>query len=374
MLKKQIGELPIPYVYTEGSNEERGYQHGSECAELIKTNINICKDMCCFLRETRWKIILQDVRRFINPIKKYDKGLFEEMEGIAEGAGVSLEEILLLNVRSEVMHPVWMKASITEGCTSFVITPTLTKNGKVFAAQTWDWINLAKECLIVLHSKDLSGHQFITVTEAGIIANIGCNSNKLGVILNYLSVFDINPKGVPYHILLRRALDSTNIVEAQRNLLRSPLAFAINVMLADGDGKSIGYELTAGGVDFYLEKPGYLVHTNHILSDKLMVREVNKHLFPDSETRYRIADAFLHSSEAVQIEDIIRLFSTHVDSEYNICHHLEEDHNYKYGIATLFTVIMELTEMRMYLSLGTPCDSEFYELDLNRIFNGHQEE
>ena len=189
---------------------------------------------------------------------------------------------------------------------------------------------------------------------------------------NYLSVFDINTKGAPYHILLRRAIDSTDIVEAQRNLLRSPLAFAINVMLANGHGKSIGYELTAGGVDFYLEKQGYLLHTNHILSDKLKVREVNKNLFPDSETQYTIANSFLNSLEDVQIEDIIQLFTTHVDSEYNICHHLE-DINYKYGISTLFTVIMELKEMRMYLSLGTPCNSEFFELDLNRVFNERQE-
>ncbi|MHB8170250.1 MAG: carcinine hydrolase/isopenicillin-N N-acyltransferase family protein [Thermincolia bacterium] len=107
-------------------------------------------------------------------------------------------------------------------------------------------------------------------------------------------------------------------------------------------------------------------------SDKLKIREVNKNLFPDSETRYKIANSFLNSLEDVQIEDIIQLFTTHVDSEYNICHHLE-DINYKYGIATLFTVIMELKEMKMYLSLGTPCDSEFFELDLNRVFNERQE-
>jgi len=61
-------------------------------------------------------------------LKRYDRAIWNEIEGIAEGANISTEEIVFLNVRIEMMSPFFSKKYVAEGCTSFY----LNKKGHCF--------------------------------------------------------------------------------------------------------------------------------------------------------------------------------------------------------------------------------------------------
>ena len=56
----------------------------------------------------------------------------EEMEGVAEGAGVDFGSILALNVRTEIAYGL---AKDADGCTAF---SWKTEDGASFLAQNWD--------------------------------------------------------------------------------------------------------------------------------------------------------------------------------------------------------------------------------------------
>lgn len=70
------------------------------------------------------------------PIKKYDAGIYEEIEGIAEGSGSKLEEILALNTRYELLFSQVKFAP--DGCTALAALPDATTTGNTLLAKNWD--------------------------------------------------------------------------------------------------------------------------------------------------------------------------------------------------------------------------------------------
>ncbi|BCJ94157.1 peptidase C45 [Anaerocolumna cellulosilytica] len=357
-------ESKIPYIKVVGSYKERGFSHGSQCAEMIKKNIELCKSLCCILRKSSWEMLLRDTKRFVKSIRKYDLDLYIEMEAIAAGAGVTTEEIIFLNVHTELLNPIWNKASVNEGCTSIYVGRKRTAGNKIYLAQTWDWIHDFKEVLIILHSDDQEGHQFITITEAGIIGNMGINNKGIVVLLNFLPINELNVDGVPYHLLLRRVLESKTVLDAQCNVIRSPIAFALNIIVADSSDEVIDIELTAKGIDLHFPENDRLVHTNHLLSRRLKVRE-GKSTFESSVMRLETAIETLDEAEIIGIDHIKQLYSVHKKKAHEICSHLVGD----IRSCTLFTVIFEQMEQELYISFGLPCENEFVKYDLKQLFN-----
>jgi isopenicillin-N N-acyltransferase-like protein len=61
-------------------------------------------------------------------LESHNPELLLEMQGIADGAGCSLESILLINARSELMDS-------TDECTALAAGPEVTDNGQVLLAQ-----------------------------------------------------------------------------------------------------------------------------------------------------------------------------------------------------------------------------------------------
>ncbi|WP_155830545.1 C45 family autoproteolytic acyltransferase/hydolase [Butyrivibrio sp. NC3005] len=141
----------IKTVKVKGNSYSRGYEYGEICKKEIKENIRQCIELCRSYRKINKETLFDNADKFIPALKKYDKSLLEEIQGIANGAGVSLKEIVLLNVKSELMNQLWGINSLHEGCSTFSIK---TDNGKrTFLAQTWDWIKDASERMIILVEK-----------------------------------------------------------------------------------------------------------------------------------------------------------------------------------------------------------------------------
>lgn len=361
-------ELPLPIISVCGSSEERGYQYGSQVKHIITESIHTYKKIAASLRPDHidWAEMKAEARDLIAPIKRYDRELFLELQGIARGSGVPLEDIVFLNARSEIMNPAWAGHMLSEGCTSFIAQPSATKYHEYFIGQTYDWYPACKELLVMLHSRDEKGLEFVTVTEAGMVCKIGCNNYGIANTLNYLNNFEVNRSGALYNILLRRILDSHDFYQAQRNIMRSPIAFGLNTLFADRKGPAIDYELTANGIDFFQPVNGLLIHTNHYLSDKLSVRTFNKGLYPNSLNRYKTAERML-DGKLIELDDILRTVSFHheSDTDSTLCRHACDNAD---NIESIFTMVVELIGMKLYLCIGTPCDHAFYGIALDRLF------
>jgi isopenicillin-N N-acyltransferase-like protein len=136
-------------------------------------------------------------------IKTHTPGLLLEMQGIADGAGCDLSNILLVNARSELM-------SRADECTALAATSGATSQGQVLLGQNWDWYTSIEDEPILLRIRQPNKPEILTLAEAGQVAKIGLNSAGLGVCLHdpgFISTQDVSgcrpalPRGVPVHRL-----------------------------------------------------------------------------------------------------------------------------------------------------------------------------
>ena len=119
MLNKNL----FPTIIASGTPYEIGFAHGEGAKDIIKYSIDTYKAMFWDYSGISWEKACEYARTFIPAINEYDADLMEEMRGVAEGSGYSLDDILALNVRSEiVLQGSQVDEALTDGCTSFVFT------------------------------------------------------------------------------------------------------------------------------------------------------------------------------------------------------------------------------------------------------------
>ena len=356
----------IKKVYVSGNSQERGYQYGVQCRELIGKSIDTYFRLAS---EQRRGVSMDQLRSEFVPllesIKKYDKKYYLEIQAIAQGSGFQLNDIGIINCRAEIINPIWKYAKHSEGCTSFYIGKTRTCNQHAYLGQTWDWSGICENLLVMVHSKDEGGHQFFSITEAGSMAKIGVNNKGIANLLNYLHNIDGNASGTPYNILLHRIIDSEDFVDAQRNIMRSPIAYGLNTFIADRFGSVVDYELTPNGIDFFHPQDDLLIHTNHYISEKLLIRTYRKDILKNSYARYQTASEVLGCGLLSHI-DILSFFSQHdtVVPERSICRHSDIEIETR----TLFCILVDLTEFSFYYCIGNPCQHSFQRVNLMQLF------
>src|SRR5699024_1568647 len=158
-----------------------------------------------------WKEARERALLHVDAIEKYDADMIEEMEGLAEGAGVEFEDILALNARSEIALGDYGGKGFSDGCTAMATFQPVSSD--VIIGQNWDWQGKQKESLLLLEMEQRDKPTVTMVTEGGIIGKIGFNSEGLGLCFNAL-LTDKKSNDVPIHLGLRGVLNSYHLPEA----------------------------------------------------------------------------------------------------------------------------------------------------------------
>ncbi|KAF3387899.1 hypothetical protein DPV78_012334 [Talaromyces pinophilus] len=203
-------DIPVHYqhVVVSGTPWERGTSHGTQARSKIQTNVNRYKTSS-FLppREDCVRYINESYLPAIQAL--FPDGL-EEMKGIASGALVELQDVLLLNARYDLARLTGHKVG---ECTS---VSYLGPDGSAIVAQNWDmsaWLH-DLDTIIILESHmnptdepdsaTSSGpRRIIALTEAGQLARSGMNSRGLGLCANSLWTSE---DGIPFRPCLPHSL------------------------------------------------------------------------------------------------------------------------------------------------------------------------
>jgi len=296
----------------------------------------------------------------------------EEICGIAEGSGFLTEEILALNVRSEiVMQGNQVNMTLDGGCTSCAIMPYKTQSGETWLAQNWDWKEAAHGTLILLEIKQQNKPQIIMITEAGIVGKIGFNSAGIGVGLNALGS-DKGWKGetLPLHIALRGALNSYKLSDAIGRAGCLPLACCANFLMGASEGQVVSVELGPGEIDvIYPEHDkGYITHANHFYGPRTThIRDTGRIGLPDSYLRLgRINDLLAEcGNRKINLDDIKRILKDHMGYPDSICRHNDCLDQEGMRLQTNFSVIMNLSQKEMLYACGSPCSHKFFSYKMD---------
>jgi len=358
----------IKKLILQGSAKEIGRQHGSQASDQVMQSLETYEKLFYGYKKLTWKQAREVALQHVNAIEKLDHQLIEEMEGVAEGAGVDFEDILALNARSEIALADYHGSNFSDGCTAIAITSPLIE--ETIIGQNWDWKAQQKNSLVLLEIHKPSKPIVKIVTEGGMIGKIGFNSNGLGVCFNALLTNKCSDT-IPIHIGLRAVLDSYSLSEAISKIKGGNIAAAASYLIGyddqKGNGIAVNVEVSPVGIDLVGENDGRLVHTNHLLSHSLKkngLTDMNEFIFEDSMLRKKRAEQLISrkimNKEPLNMDAFKEWFSDQFNAPNSINHFENEFVPEHRRMETVFSIIMNLSKRKMLLCIGKPSES-FYE-------------
>ena len=249
------------------SPREWGQIHGEMFRGEIKALADIRNYLCTKVggfsgREP----VLAAARAHLPVLEKFDRALYDELRGIAEGAAVSPEEIVVANHYTDLrdLDPdpaKWQPAPIGDGCS---VIYAQTKTGRI-VAQTWDMHATAIPyvmLLVVPETEHAPAAKLLSVT--GCLGMAGMNSARLAIAINNLFSTDAT-LGVVWPALVRRALCESDAPSARRTVMTAPIGSGHHYFIADRR-EAFGIE-SSGKLRkqvFAGDAPRFF-HTNHAL-------------------------------------------------------------------------------------------------------------
>ncbi len=358
-----------PLISVRGKPLECGLQYGSQAAGLIRSNL----DAYFSLWEDIWggnrTAILQRCRDLAPVIERYSPDIRAELEGIARGAGLSVEEIIALNARYEVNFSLGLAPlCAVDGCTSVAAVPPATEDGHTIIGQNWDWLPRFQDFNVILEVEQEGKPGIITQPEAGVLAHRGMNSAGLGACFNGMaSSRDTFGDTVPFLLIMRGILGAASYSEALKAVLSAQTTLSGNFLIAHRDGEAIDLEVSPDGVRYIYPDNGILTHSNHFIVTGGDFSDMLKPLYPDTLFRPRRAAQVLAAENGrIGIETFQRAFRDHFSYPSSICRHKDDRAEGILEWVTLYSTVMDLNEKALYTAKGCPCQSEYARVDGSR--------
>lgn len=388
----RVSTSPIRLVEISGPPRERGQQYGEGARDLIELAIGYYSAALSQQTGMSWPAIAQSVLKWLPICEQLAPHLVEEMRGIADGAGVTFEEILALNLRGEFVHNHRAqqagqgtaidstaadeedRASI-DGCTSFFLTGAASGTGHTLVGQNWDWRTLTAATTMVLRITQDPLPTIVMQVEAGQVGRHGANSAGIALNANGMGGTFGTEIGLPQTLIRRLVLDQSNIAIALKTLVKTRPHIASNALLAHHTGFGIDLETTPHGIDWVYPEADMIAHTNHYQAS--VPPQLAGHYRPasaDSLLRLPRVSAGLRkvagATNAEQSRELVRAaMSDHLGFPEGVCTHPEPGADPLKQWSTLLSSCVDLTTGEYFVAAGFPCETAYTQLPWN-IFDG----
>jgi isopenicillin-N N-acyltransferase like protein len=374
---------PFPHVRVDGGPLERGRQYGEQARDRVRRSIEAYDEVFDHYAGWRWADVRREAARFEEPIRAFEPRYLDEIRGIAEGAGVEFEDILGINVRTEVMFAAKARAAVAategspprpDGCSAFAVLPQASADGHTLIGQNWDWLLHSFQTVVVLEAQQEDGPDFVTVVEAGLLAKTGMNSSGIGLATNALVTDrDRGDPGVPYHLVLRGILDAENLSDAYAVAQRGVRSSSANYLVASVDGVAVDLEAAPGDFSrlfMLFPDDGVLLHTNHFVSAAFDGKDVSLWIMPDSPFRLeRLRTSVAARGAPLAVDDFRVFLADHANYPSGICCHPDARMDRFDQGATVASILMDLDARRMWVADGHPCTSPYRRLEYHTFLS-----
>jgi hypothetical protein len=192
----------------------------------------------------------------------------EEVEGVAEGAELPVDEVVLISLHEELYHrgplpnsaadPDDAPAGATRAsgappghCTAVAVGPPETADGVTLVGQTWDWMQSVFGLSSVVEWQRGEGPSVLAYGYPGLWTGAGLNS--AGVALCWTSAHleqkGLSPRvGVPSYLLIAHLLYQDSLESALAEARRDRHAGWFTFVLGDGAGRLANIEGSPQGI------------------------------------------------------------------------------------------------------------------------------
>lgn len=262
----------IKVVGLEGPPEALGKAHGSILADPIRSylaaRLHLSGDPYWAGRSADPDTILALAEETVPHHERFDPALFAEMNAMADAAGISAAEAVVVGGFTDLIDVVRSHggpALEEDDCTAVIDADA------GLLAQTWDMHASAGEFVVMLRIDPSSGPGILVQTTAGCLGQIGMNQAGVGVGINNLTAF--GKPGVTWPFVVRKVLMQSTLDDAVEVVLEADLAGGHNFLLVGPDGSGCNIEAMPGERRVTRVHHGQFVHANHCLDERTALEE-----------------------------------------------------------------------------------------------------
>lgn len=348
-------------VDVSGSPRSMGAKSGEECRDLSKGMMRMLR--------VRLKLMGMDMSKgkalaskYLPYAEDYDSDYIDFLKGYAEAAGLSFDELFVHFCLDEKGF-----------CTDIAVNADVTADGSVFSVHTEDWVPDYAGHAVLIRGRPRSGPKFLALSLCG--AEIGCGMNSEGISFTGNSLYpDDDRIGIPKMFTARRILASRSVGDAIAAALPDRRASSYNYNICHGSGEMFSIEGSATDFSVIHAEDGWLVHTNHYLTERMTKHETaftspsgcSPGNAPSTLLRYYRARRLLRDSLGeVTVETLKSITKDHFNHPGSICCHADESQGPKDRSATIFAVIFDLSRLEAHICPTNPCSGVYrkYSLD-----------
>ena len=343
------------YCQVSGTPFEQGVQQGQELSDAIRRNL-----ASVHRKLEQEKVDLQAYQAFVNQnfrfFQEQRPEMYEELQGIAQGSGLPLDDILLLNIPAYFLCESFRH--ITQECSMLCVRGQAAADGCTYIIKNRD-MGMPMEQALVRHIYP-DGQEIIEVGGAGILTYpaVGINSHGLAVTTtgfwtekDHTRIDRVEEADIflNVRVLLSSCRTAAQAVEFCRT---APRMNGLNVIAAD---PTEAYVIEMTSDEIYVEKDegrGVLFRTNHVVSDQLSHFNPPEENYPSTHKRYdRIAQMVEERYGSLRFQDLYRIMSDHTNEPNCICRHPHE------GVpaTTVSTTLCVVEDREVWTTLQNPC-------------------
>jgi len=358
-----IHNTPPPLIEVAGTNREMGQQIGEARREQVRhsvENAHVLIEQSYNTLELSWAGANNQARKYLPFAEERYPQYVDELRGIAEGAGVSFDDVMVVNA----MEAVTMDALHLTRCTSFAVNEQRTADGHVLLAHNEDWIPEDENDVYVISAKPKDEPPFLAMTYGALLPNVGFNAYGIAQAID--SVYPNDSRiGIPRLVVARAVLASRRISGALGRTLISHRAAGYNHLLVHESGEMYAVEVSARRFDILHGTDGYITHTNHYLSPTMKEIEKDPEELISSRVRYFRANRLLRDSSTHTIKTLQTIQKDHVNLPNSICNHNIAGIDPMDRESTITALVIDLTAREMHIVWGNPCQNTYHTYHLN---------
>lgn len=302
--------------------------------------------------------VRQIARRSLPIVRDWAPRGIEELEGVAEGANLDIEQIWAMNALTDLRDvAAWGDPALweAEGCSSFVVAPDVAKDGRSLCGQTWDLAADNMPYVLLVSRKPEGKPATRALTTVGCLSLIGMNEDGVAIGTTNIRTLDAR-LGVCYLDVIHAVLEETTLDGAVSRIRSAPRAGAHYFYVMDRKGLGAAVECSAQHAHVQSIDSGVYVHCNHTLMQPNAELEVKG--TPTASTHHRQARmAELFDARDITPEDTFSHMSDLEGGANAICRRDYE------GITSNAAVVMSPTDGTMWAVHGPPCEGTFAVVD-----------
>ncbi|MDD3627857.1 MAG: C45 family autoproteolytic acyltransferase/hydrolase [bacterium] len=371
------------FIEVSGTPYEMGFQQGAQLKGLISNSFEkiinqpevdylkpgiIPKNLFIYL--VKKAASSAEKRAFKNSDKKY----LERLNGLSDGAGVKIEELLFLQALETYLDKIDYSV---RGCTSAGFKPVLIDSGEPVLIKNFDYINIFREYAIIRKSRPKDGYSSIDLTYASVTGNHdGMNEKGLVLLYNYgMTTEKVKPR-LPLTVIIQKILETcTTVPEAIEILKERKYSNGAIVMAGDRDGNLSIIEISPEHISVREPEGDFIAATNKYFTKELIPYNIPENAyfkgnFPglqelkiqeSNNIRYNRLVQLIESRKQHDFSSLISILIDHgeegIGTDNTICRH-----NDIFG--TTVSAVFYPVSGKVFIASGYPCQTEFKEFSI----------